>query len=129
VAPEQAPACAVPTSDGFWTNNRQAGAPIAQARQQGQANPGCRIDAPRFDAALLIYSKLKPEDQNFGCRCPPQSEGKRGELEQVGQQTKNDLEGDHQFMVPHQLAWASTARSNNCGPQLPLFENYRFRSA
>ncbi|HWS67214.1 MAG TPA: hypothetical protein VN325_30980 [Steroidobacteraceae bacterium] len=29
-------------------------------------------------------------------------EGKRGQREQVDQQTKNDLEeGDHQFMVPH----------------------------
>jgi len=92
VAPEQTPACAVPANDGFWTNNRQAGAPIAQARQQGQADPGCRIDAPRSDAALLLCSKLTPENQNFGCRRPPRSEGKRGQREQVDQQTKNDLE-------------------------------------
>ena len=66
VSPEKPPSCAVPAHDSLRSNQRHTRAPIAHARQDCQADPRCRIDTPRCDAALLEKRKLPSQDEVFG---------------------------------------------------------------
>ena len=96
----------MPADDGFGANNRQAGTPIAQTRQEGQTDPGRGIDAPRFDAALLEWRQLTPENEIFGDRSLLRSKGESDQPAQVDKQPKHDSEeGDHRFMMPHVVSW------------------------
>jgi hypothetical protein len=108
VPPENPPASAVPADHRLRSNQHQTGAPIAQARQRGQADARGGIDAPRFDAALLEKRKLPPKDEVFGGSGQPWPAGDGTQRHGVGNQAHDHLdEGDHGFLMPSALSSVS----------------------
>src|SRR5436309_12967751 len=95
-APEQAPACSVPSNHGLRPNHNQARAPIAQPRQPSETYPLGGIDALGLYPALLVQRELAAEYQNLDCQRPSSPDHEHDQAEKISDQPQKYLnERDH----------------------------------
>ena len=81
---EQAPARSVPADQRLGSYHDQGIAPIEEPGKQRQRHPRCRVNAPRFDAALLEQRELPAENEVLRFDESPRSERQHNEAGQVG---------------------------------------------